>query len=167
MSAQLFSDLRRKLSHIRDERDELMAFSKMAFIPSPAMPQGPPPPMDPAMTQGGMPPVDPATGMPMQGPPPMDPAMMPGGMPPVDPATGMPMDPAMMGAPPAAAPPLTPEAVDQILGLLEEMGQQMQGLQQESQQFRQQVEQALNELNDQMLELDQRAAQSATVPPAV
>jgi uncharacterized protein YoxC len=80
------------------------------------------------------------------------------------------MDPAMMAAPPAdpaAASPLTPEAVDQILGLLEEMGQQLQGFQQESQQFRQQVEQALNELNDQVMELDQRAAQAFTTAPAV
>lgn len=144
MSAQLFSDLRLKLSHIRDERNELVAFRKVAFMPSPAMPQGPPPPMDPA------------TGMPMQG-----------GMPPVDPATGMPIDPSIPGAPPAepaAAPPLSPEAVDQILGLLEEMGQQLQGLQQESQQFRQQVEQALNELGDQLIELDQRAAATSAPP---
>ena len=141
MSAQLFSDLRLKLSHIRDERNELVAFRKVAFMPSPAMPQGPPPPMDPAMAQGGMPPMDPAT--------------------------GMPIDPSIPGAPPAesaAAPPLSPEAVDQILGLLEEMGQQLQGLQQESQQFRQQVEQALNELGDQLIELDQRAAATSAPP---
>ncbi len=163
------SDLRRKLAHIRDERDELVAFRKVAFMPSPPMPQGPPPPMDPAMAQGGAPPMDPSMmqqGGPPPGPP-MDPTMMQGGAPPVDPATGMPMDPAAAGAPPAEAPPITPEAMDQMIGLLEEMGQQMQGLQQESAQFRQQVEQALNDLNDQVMELDQRLAQASAAPAPV
>lgn len=84
----------------------------------------------------------------------------------------MPMDPAMMGgAPPAdpnaAAPAVTPEAMDQLIGLLEEMGQQLQGLQQQSEQFRQQVEQALNDINEQVMELDQRLAQAAAPVAAV
>ena len=77
----------------------------------------------------------------------------------------------MGGAPPvdpnAAVPPISPEAMDQMIGLLEEMGQQLQGLQQESAQFRQQVEQALNDLNEQVMEMDQRQAQAVAVPPTV
>jgi uncharacterized protein YoxC len=76
------------------------------------------------------------------------------------------MDPAMMQqAPPAEAPPISPEAMDQMIGLLEEMGQQIQTLQQEGQQFRQQAEQAINDLNEQVMELDQRLAQAATPAP--
>jgi hypothetical protein len=61
----------------------------------------------------------------------MDPAAMQGGVTNVDPATGMPIDPATgmpVGAPPAApaAPAVDPALLDQIVGLLEEMGQKMQ-----------------------------------------
>jgi hypothetical protein len=101
------------------------------------MQQGGAPPMDPAMMQQGAPPqVDPATGMPIDPTTgmPMDPAAMQGGVTNVDPATGMPIDPATgmpVGAPPAApaapaAPAVDPALLDQIVGLLEEMGQQMQ-----------------------------------------
>jgi uncharacterized protein YoxC len=51
--------------------------------------------------------------------------------------------------------------MDQMIGLLEEMGQQLQALQQEGAQFRQQAEQAINDLNEQVMELDQRLAQAA------
>jgi hypothetical protein len=100
------------------------------------MQQGGAPPMDPAMMQQGAPPqVDPATGMPIDpntGMPidpntgmPMDPAAMQGGVTNVDPATGMPIGAPAAPAPPAA-PAVDPALIDQIVGLLEEMGQKMQ-----------------------------------------
>jgi len=139
--------LRQKFSDLSQEVKELKNFRKSAFLAAPPMPQGGAPPMDPAMMQqGGAPPmdpammqqgappqVDPATGMPIDPTTgmPMDPAAMQGGVTNVDPATGMPIDPATgmpVGAPPAApaAPAVDPALLDQIVGLLEEMGQQMQ-----------------------------------------
>ncbi len=158
--------LRYALEKIVSERNELADLRKLAFMPAPAMPQGPPP-MDPAMMQqGGAPPMDPS--MMQQGAPPMDPSMAQGGMPPQG---GPPMDPSMMqqGAPPSdpnAAPPespISPEMMDQVLGMLEEIGQKMQALSDDSGKFRQQVEQAINDLGEQVTELDQRFAQMASV----
>jgi hypothetical protein len=139
--------LRQKFEDLSQEVVELKNFRKSAFLAAPPMPQGGAPPMDPAMMQqGGAPPMDPAmmqqqgappqvdpnTGMPIDpntGMPidpntgmPMDPAAMQGGVTNVDPATGMPI-----GAPAApAAPAVDPALIDQIVGVLEEMGQKMQ-----------------------------------------
>ena len=164
------SNLQKRLFGLQNEYAALKEIRKSAFMAAPPMPQGPPPPMDPAMAQGGappmggMPPVDPATGMPMDpammgGAPPMDPAM--GGMPPVDPATGMPMDPAAAGGAPPEAPAITPEIVDQILGLLEEMGQGMEAMKQQLTQLQQGTESALQEMGDQLMELDKAVASNA------
>jgi hypothetical protein len=156
--------MRARLQSLEGERQALEEIRKTAFMASPPMPQGATPPMDPASQ--GAPPVDPATGMPMDpammGAPPMDPSMAQGGMPPVDPATGMPMDPAAMGAP-AEAPAITPEIVDQILGLLEEMGQGMEGLKQQVTALQQGTEVAIQEMGDQIMELDKAVAGAAGV----
>jgi methyl-accepting chemotaxis protein len=70
------------------------------------------------------------------------------------------MDPSMqqVGA------PVTPEAMDQIIGLLEEMGQQIAALQQASQTQATQFEKVIGELSDHMEDLDQRLAQASTPP---
>lgn len=154
------ASVKSRLQALLEEQASLQQLRKSAFMPAPPMPQGPPP-MDPAMMQGGAPPVDPATGIPMDpammqgGAPPMDPAMMQGGAPPVDPATGMPMDPAMMqggGAP--QQPAVTPEVIEQIVGLLEEMGQRLEALTAENQQLKASLEQSVGDLSDQVIELD-------------
>jgi len=80
------------------------------------------------------------------------------------------MDPAAMQQGAAPQPPasvVTPEMLDEIVGAIEDIGQQVQGEQQTNAQFRKQVEQALNELVDQVSELDQRLAQlgGAAQPP--
>ena len=108
----------------------------------------------------------------MQGAPPMDPAAMQGGAPPIDPATGQPMmDPAAMGGAPPADPnagAITPETIDQILGLLEEMGQKMEGDAQANKAFQDQIGQAIQDMGAQLDDLDKRvaemAAQAAAAP---
>ena len=143
-------------------------------------PQGMPPGMDPSMMQGGMP-VDPNTGMPMdpnamggmppQGMPPgMDPSMMQGGMPPqgmpVDPNTGMPMDPSMMqgGMPPQQQPPpaspITPEMLEEIVGVIEQLAAGSEQHEKEMQGMKQQLEEAMANFD----ELEQRLAQMFSGP---
>jgi len=135
------------------------------------MPPGGAPPMDPAMMQQGQMPVDPATGMPMdpammqQGaPPPVDPAT---GMP-IDPATGMPMDPAAMGGAPAAppAPPIDPALIDQIVGLLEEMGQKVQQQGEQFAQFQQVVTGEMQDLGEQVSGIEKQLIMSQSTAAA-
>ena len=172
MSDQI-APLKARLTTLREVRAELESIRKEAFMAAPPMPGGAPP-MDPAMMQGGMPPgmpVDPNTGMPMDpammqggmppGPPvdpntgmPMDPAMMQGGMPPgppVDPNTGMPMDPAAMGgAPPQEAGQLTPEMVEELLGVIEELAagaEKQEAINQELMQNQEELAAQLDDLN--------------------
>lgn len=156
MSNQNFltHNLQSRLRQIESEQLALKMLRKSAFIPSPAMPQGPPP-MDPAMMQAA-PPVDPATGMPM------DPAMMQGA--PMDPATGMPMDPAAQGGAPPA-PPVSAETIEQIIGLLEEMGGQVEQLGAALQQMteaHQKLEQSIADNSERTDDLDQRVAAFST-----
>ena len=181
--------LKQRFSELSAEVDELKQLKKVAFLPAPPMPQGPPPmdpsmmqggapPMDPSMMQGGAPPMDPSM---MQGgmPPGMDPSMMQGGAPPVDPNTGMPMDPAMMqggmppGGDPAAqgAPPIDPALIDQIVGLLEEMGQKIQQQGQAMEELQNAITGELQDLGDQVATLEKRlveteAAGAAAQPAA-
>lgn len=169
--AASISELRNRLTDLRTLRRELDTIKKEAFMAAPPMPGGGAPPMDPAMMQGGMPPVDPATGMPM-GAPPIDPATgmpmggaPPAGMPPVDPATGMPMGAPPAGMPPAPpAPPadqlLTPEMLEQILGVIEELA----AANEQQQQVNQQLTQGLEDLAAQVDELNQRLSTMAAIP---
>lgn len=168
--------LRQKFTALSQEVEALKDLRKIAFVPAPPMPQGPPP-MDPSMMQGGMP-MDPAAmqgGMPMDpammqaGAPPMDPAMMQGGMPPMDPAAmqagAPPMDPAMMqggGQPPApeATPQIDPALIDQIVGLLEEMGQKMQQQTELFEEFKTAVSGELQDIGEQTAELEKRLAEN-------
>ena len=117
--------------------------------------------MDPSMMQGG--------GMPPQGMPPgMDPSMMQGGgMPPqgmpVDPNTGMPMDPSMMqgGAPQQPpAPPITPEMLDEIIGVVEQLAAGSEQHEKEMQGMKQQLEEVMSSFD----ELEQRLAQMFSGP---
>ena len=153
-SVNIAKSMSDRLAEIKKVREDLESIRKMAFMAAPPMPPG----------GGGAPPMDPAM---MQGGPPMDPAMMQGGMPPVDPATGMPMDPAMMqggmppdpammqGGPPmdpAAGGPITPEMIDEIVGIIEGLAANSQQMEQALQQMSEQVEQALQQLGQQLQE---------------
>jgi hypothetical protein len=113
-------------------------------------------PMDPAAMQGGMP-MDPA--MMQGGMPPMDPAaMQAGGVPPMDPAAmqdgGQPMPPA-----PEAAPQIDPALIDQIVGLLEEMGQKIQQQTEVFEKFQNTVAGELQELGEQTADIEKRLAE--------
>lgn len=105
--------LNQRLQAARQQMEQFDSIRKEAFQPAPAMPQGGAPPMDPSMQQQGPPPMDPAMQqqamMQQQG---MDPAMMQQGPPPMDPA--------------AQAPPLPPEQLEEMMMLLEQMGQGLQ-----------------------------------------
>jgi hypothetical protein len=153
------SSLAQRLSAARAQMDAFDRLRKEAFQPAPAMPQGAPP-MDPAMMQQGAPPMDPA--MMQQGAPPMDPSMMQQGAPPMDPAMmqqgAAPMDP-------AAAPTVTPEQLEEMMTLLEDManglGQAMQridALEQAAQQVGQQQEEILSTLQSAMQPAQDEAA---------
>jgi hypothetical protein len=187
MSADLAS-MKQSLARLRQERADLETIRKEAFMAAPPMPGGGAPPgMDPSMMQGGMPPqgmpVDPNTGMPMdpsmmqggmppQGMPPgMDPSMMQGGMPPqggppVDPNTGMPMDPSMMqgGMPPQQQPPpaspITPEMLEEIIGVIEQLAAGSEQHEKEMQGMKQQLEESMARFD----ELEQRLAQMFSGP---
>ena len=141
------------MQQISLERKALGDLRKSAFMPAPPMPQGAPPADPSMMQQGGAPPMDPS--MMQQGAPPMDPSMM----------QSAPMDPSMMQQggtdPNASAPVISPEMIDEIMGALEDMATQMQQDREASDQFRQQVEQALTEIDGQIAELDQRLAEVA------
>lgn len=180
--------LRQKFADLSQEVTELKNFRKSAFLAAPPMPQGGVPPMDPAaMQQGGAPPMDPAM-MQQGGAPPMDPAMMQQAPPqvdpatgmPIDPATGMPMDPAAMqggvtnvdpatgmplgapAAPPAApaAPAIDPALIDQIVGLLEEMGQKMQQQGAALEELKSAVNGELQDLGEQMAMVEKTLIES-------
>ena len=183
MSADIAS-MKQSLVRLRQERAELETIRKEAFMAAPPMPGGGMPPgMDPSMMQGGMPPqgmpVDPNTGMPMdpsmmqgggmppQGMPPgMDPSMMQGGMPPQGmPPQGMPpgMDPSMMqgGAPQQPpAPPITPEMLDEIIGVVEQLAAGSEQHEKEMQGMKQQLEEVMSRFD----ELEQRLAQMFSGP---
>lgn len=150
---QRLAHAKQQLEEMDNVRKEANVF-KMAFQPAPAMPQGGAPPMDPSMMQG-QPPMDPAM---MQGQPPMDPSMMQG-QPPMDPAMMQgqpPMDPSMMGPPPGGVPP---EQLEEMMSLLEQMGQ---GLQQAMQRI-DGLEQQIQQMGPQVEELSQ-TLQSAMQP---
>ena len=160
MSADIAS-MKQSLVRLRQERAELETIRKEAFMAAPPMPGGGMPPgMDPSMMQGGMPPqgmpVDPNTGMPM------DPSMMQGGgMPP----QGMPpgMDPSMMqgGAPQQPpAPPITPEMLDEIIGVVEQLAAGSEQHEKEMQGMKQQLEEVMSRFD----ELEQRLAQMFSGP---
>lgn len=165
--ADALTTLKTRLANLRQERAELALIQKEAFMAAPPMPggggmppQGMPPGMDPSM-MGGMPPQ----GM----PPGMDPSMM-GGMPPqgmppqgmpVDPATGMPMDPNAMGGqqqPPAS--PLTPEMLEELIGVVE----QLAAGQEKSEQALQQMAQQQEEIMGQFEQMQQQLAQMFSGP---
>ena len=176
MSHELrMADLRQKFSALSQEVNELKNLRKVAFVAAPPMPQAGAPavdpntgmPMDPAMMQAAPPAVDPNTGMPM------DPAMMQGGMPPggpqVDPNTGMPIDPAAMQgdpsaqvAPPSAqaAPPIDPALIDQIVGLMEEMGRKVQEQGAAIEELKTFVSGELQDLGDQVDAMEKRFVES-------
>lgn len=163
--------LKTRLANLRQVRADLETIRKEAFMAAPPMPGaggappqgGMPPGMDPAMMQqGGMPPgMDPAMmqqGMPPQG----------GGMPvdpntgmPIDPNTGMPMDPNAMGGQPQAPPsPLTPEMVEELIGVIEELTAGSEQHEKAIQQMAQQQE----DLAGRFEELEQRLAQLFSAP---
>ena len=72
------------------------------------------------------------------------------------------MDPSAGQPAPQGGSPVTPEAMDQIIGLLEEMGQQIAALQKSSQTQAAQFEKAVGELTDHVEDLDQRLAKALT-----
>lgn len=123
-----------RLSALRALRKELGDIRKEAFMAAPPMP-GAAPPMDPAMMGGG-------------GAPPMDPAMM--GAPP------------MGGDPAAAGPgPLSPEMIEELLGVIEELAAASEQHEATGQQLAQQVEELMARQED----LERRLATSAVTPP--
>jgi hypothetical protein len=177
--------LKERLAALHNVRVEIESIRKEAFMAAPpmpgGMPQGPPidpntgMPMDPSMMQGGMPPgppIDPNTGMPMGMPPgpPIDPNTgMPMGMPPgppIDPNTGMPMgmpmDPSMMqgGAPPQDAGTLTPEMVEELLGVIEELAANAEN----QEKINQELMQGLEDLATQLDDLNRRLSVDAVSP---
>lgn len=127
--------------------EQFESIRKEAFQPAPAMPQGGAPPMDPAMMQQGAPPMDPA--MMQQGAPPMDPAMM-------QQQGAPPMDPSMQ------TPPLPPEQLEEMMTLLEQMGQ---GLQQAMERVAA-LEGAVQQLGPQVEEVMSTLQSSMQQPPA-
>ena len=141
MSADIAS-MKQSLVRLRQERAELETIRKEAFMAAPPMPGGGMPPgMDPSMMQGGMPPQ---------------------GMP-VDPNTGMPMDPSMMqgGAPQQPpAPPITPEMLDEIIGVVEQLAAGSEQHEKEMQGMKQQLEEVMSRFD----ELEQRLAQMFSGP---
>ena len=180
-----------RLTALKSLRAELQSFRKTAFMAAPPMPGGGgQPPMDPSMMGGGgMPPGGmPPGGMPPGGQPPMDPSMMGGGQPPMDPAMmggGMPpggqppMDPAMMGGgmPPGGQPPMdpsmmgggqppagggmTPEMIDELLGVIEGLAASAE----ESEKRFEQMEGAMQESMAKLEDLEQRLASVASMQP--
>ena len=179
--------LKARLATLRRVRADLETIRKEAFMASPPMPGGggggmPPQGMPPqGMPPQGMPPqgmpVDPNTGMPIDpntGMPidpntgmPMDPNAMGGQMPPqgmpVDPNTGMPMDPNAMGGqqqqqPPAS--PLTPEMLEEMIGVIEQLTAGSEQHEKALQEIAQQQEEIVNRFD----ELEQRLAQLFAAP---
>ena len=129
--------------------EQFESIRKEAFQPAPSMPQGGAPPMDPAMMQQqGAPPMDPAM-MQQQGAPPMDPAMM-------QQQGAPPMDPAMQ------TPPLPPEQLEEMMTLLEQMGQ---GLQQAMERVAV-LEGAVQQLGPQVEEVMSTLQSAMQQPPA-
>ena len=158
-----------RLTALKSLRAELQSFRKTAFMAAPPMPGGGgQPPMDPSMMGGGgMPPG----GMPPGGQPPMDPSMMGGGQPPMDPAMmggGMPpggqppMDPSMMGGgqPPAGG-GMTPEMIDELLGVIEGLAASAE----ESEKRFEQMEGAMQESMAKLEDLEERLASVASMQP--
>ena len=147
------ASLKTRLHELNRTRAELETICKEAFMASPPMP-----------APGGMPPQ----GMPPQGGPPVDPAT---GMP-IDPNTGMPMDPNAMqgGMPPQGGPPqgggspLSPEMVEQILGLLEELAASKEQHEKALQQLGQQLEECMGKQDELDRQFAQLAAQVSAVP---
>jgi phage shock protein A len=144
MSADLAS-MKQSLARLRQERADLETIRKEAFMAAPPMPGGGMPPgMDPSMMQGGMPPqgmpVDPNTGMPM------DPSMMQGGMPP------------QQQPPPAS--PITPEMLEEIIGVIEQLAAGSEQHEKEMQGMKQQLEDVMANFD----ELEQRLAQMFSGP---
>jgi hypothetical protein len=96
--------------------------------------------------------------------------MMQGGMPPqgmpVDPNTGMPMDPSMMqgGMPPQQQPPpaspITPEMLEEIIGVIEQLAAGSEQHEKEMQGMKQQLEDVMANFD----ELEQRLAQMFSGP---
>ena len=116
--------------------EQFESIRKEAFQPAPSMPQGGAPPMDPAMMQQqGAPPMDPAM-MQQQGAPPMDPAMQ--------------------------TPPLPPEQLEEMMTLLEQMGQ---GLQQAMERVAV-LEGAVQQLGPQVEEVMSTLQSAMQQPPA-
>ena len=144
MSADIAS-MKQSLARLRQERADLETIRKEAFMAAPPMPGGGMPPgMDPSMMQGGMPPqgmpVDPNTGMPM------DPSMMQGGMPP------------QQQPPPAS--PITPEMLEEIIGVIEQLAAGSEQHEKEMQGMKQQLEESMARFD----ELEQRLAQMFSGP---
>ena len=120
--------LRQKFSDLSQEVAELKNIRKIAFIAAPPMPQAGAPPMDPAMMQGA---------------------------PPMDPATGMPIAPT---APPSGPPPVDPALIDQIVGLLEEIGQKVQEQGAAMAEINANITGELQDLGDQVAVMEKRLA---------
>lgn len=81
------------------------------------------------------------------------------------------MDPSMMqGAPPAdpaaGQAGMPPELMDQVVGLLEEMGGKLSAVEQTQAQMQQAVETALNDLTEQVTDIDKRLAELAATSSA-
>lgn len=155
------NNLKERLEELRALRKGLHKLQKEAFMAAPPMPAqggGGAPPMDPAMAGGappqGMPPQGmPPQGMPPGGGPPVDPAT---GMP-IDPNTGMPMDPNAMGGGDPGGQVMTPEMLDELLGVIEELAASNE---QQEQKFAQ-MEQAIQECMAKCDEIESRAAEAA------
>jgi len=134
------SSLTQRLDDLKKLRQEVGEIRKTAFMAAPPMPQGGgQPPMDPAMAQQAGPPVDPATGMPM------DPAMMQQGMPP---QAAPPMDPAAAAGAPPQGGGITPEMLDELLGVVEELAAGQEELGAAVKQLGQQNQELQAELED-------------------
>lgn len=147
--------LKADLQRLGGDVAALKEMRKSAFSPAPPMPQGQAP-ADPAMMQQQQmaPPMDPSM-MAGGAAPPMDPSMMAGGAAP-------PMDPnaAAMGGGQAQAPVVDPAMIDNMLGLLEEMGAQMQQYQQAMQELKTTVEGELQDLAEQVAGLEKRLVET-------
>jgi len=85
---------------------------------------------------------------------------------PVDPNTGMPMDPSMMqgGMPPQQQPPpaspITPEMLEEIIGVIEQLAAGSEQHEKEMQGMKQQLEESMARFD----ELEQRLAQMFSGP---
>jgi len=154
------SELKQRLEDLRTAADSLRSLAKEAFMAAPPMPApGGAPPMDPSMMGGGGMPMDPSMmgGMPAGGGMPMDPSMMGGG-------GGMPMDPSMMGGDPAAG-GMPPEAMDQILGVLEELAAANEAATQELSMLKEQVADMQQQIDEMDKAMASMAAASAAPNP--